>query len=67
MENKKLKTVFDISLALAVCFDKLNKVFEDNGLDIKLKVESCVIPKDGYYTTELINTELTENDKKDTN
>ena len=61
MENKKFQTVFDISLALVICFDRLNKVFEDNSLDIKLKVESCAIPKDSDYTTELINTELTEN------
>lgn len=41
--NKKFKLEFDICTTLVVCFSKLNKVFEENGLDIKLKVESRII------------------------
>ena len=49
--NKKLTTEFDICLSLAVCFDNLNRVFKDNGLDIKLKVESRIIP-DSHHKEE---------------
>lgn len=42
--NKKTKTEFDICLSLVTCFSKLNKVFKESGLDIKLYVESHIIP-----------------------
>lgn len=42
--NKKLSTEFDICLSLTRCFYELNRIFKNNGLDIKLKVESHIIP-----------------------
>ena len=42
--NKKTKTEFDICLSLVTCFSKLNEVFKENGLDIKLNVKSHIIP-----------------------
>lgn len=40
--DKKTLTEFNICLSLASCFSNLNEVFKQNGLDIKLKVESYI-------------------------
>jgi hypothetical protein len=42
--KEKFQTEFDICLSLNNCFLTLNRVFKQNGLDIKLKVESYIIP-----------------------
>jgi hypothetical protein len=42
--SKKIETEFNICLSLARCFSELNKIFKDSGLDIKLKIESHIIP-----------------------
>ena len=42
----KHRDEFDICLALVLCFERVNEVFERNNLDIKLKVESSLIPSD---------------------
>jgi hypothetical protein len=46
MITEKLQNEFEICLALTSCFTTLNQVFERSGIDIKLKIESHIIPKE---------------------
>jgi hypothetical protein len=55
--DKKLSTEFDICISLTRCFDELNRVFKNNGLDVKLKVESHIIP-DNLYKEENLDREI---------